>query len=122
MKLETLDALNDNELQAVIARSEELLKNRDDDRKAKALSEARALLASVGLSFKDVAGSKAAKHVKPSANRCGQVYQHPTNKTLVWNAKGQKPGWLRELEVHGGKAIELSLANDDAPAPTKKTG
>ena len=121
MKLETLDALNDSELQAVIARSEELLKQRDDERKAKALSEARALLASVGLSLKDVAGGRAAKHVKPPAYRGGHGYQHPSNKALVWNAKGQKPGWLRELEGQGGKAVELAAANDDVPLSVKKT-
>ena len=37
----------------------------------------------------------------------GRQYQHPTNKALMWNAKGQKPNWLRELEASGGKAVEI---------------
>ena len=134
MKLDTLDALNDGELQAVIARAEALLKQHDDERKAKALgdaramqaktlSEVRALLASVGLSLKDAAGGKGAKHTKSPAYRGGQIYHHPANKALTWNAKGQKPGWLRELEAQGVRPIEVQEpANDNAPLPVRKTG
>ncbi len=49
MKLDMLDALGDDDLRAVDARCLELLKQHDTERKEKALSEARALLASVGL-------------------------------------------------------------------------
>ena len=106
MKLDTLNELNDEELQAVIARSDELLKQRDRERKEKAMEEARAILAGVGLNLKDIA--------KPHKNgnkgpvyRAGRQYQHPANKNLTWNAKGQKPTWLWELEAQGGKAVEL---------------
>jgi hypothetical protein len=34
-------------------------------------------------------------------------YQHPAKKELTWNAKGQKPNWLRELEAQGGKPVEV---------------
>jgi DNA-binding protein H-NS len=115
MKIDTLDALNDSELQAVIARSHELLKSRDEERKAKALSDAKALLASVGLSLKDVA-SKAHKASAPKGPtyHSGRMYRHPSNNALTWNAKGQKPNWLRELEAGGGKAVEMA-ANDNNP-------
>lgn len=106
MKIDTLDALKDEELQAVIARSDELLKQRDRERKDKAMEDARAILASAGLSLKDIA--------KPQKNgskgpvyHAGRQYQHPANKTLIWNARGQKPTWLRELEAQNGKAVEL---------------
>jgi hypothetical protein len=110
IKLDTLDALNDEELRGVIAHSHGLLKKRDEERKAKALSDARAILASVGLSLKDINGAGKKKPVKGSLYKGGQLYQHPTDKTLVWNAKGQKPNWLRELEGQGGKALELAAA------------
>jgi hypothetical protein len=124
MKLDSLEGLNDNDLQAVIARSEELLRLRDEDRKAKALSEARALLAAAGLSLKDVAArGKAARHGKAAPYHAGTLYQHPTNKALVWNAKGQKPGWLRELEGEGVKPVEVAEAavSESAPVASKKT-
>jgi len=63
MTLEFLDKLTDDELLRVRARAEELLRQHDAERKAKALEEAkairkeaeakeRAVLASVGLPFK----------------------------------------------------------------------
>ena len=141
--LETLAALNDDELRAVGTRVNELLKAHDDERKAKALAdakalqakalaEARALLASAGLSFKDIAGKRRIRSGKTPAYHAGRSYQHPSNKALTWNGKGQKPGWLRELEGEGGKPVELAplAANDDAPkasrgsaaAQVRKTG
>jgi len=112
MKLDSLESLKDEELQAVIGRSNELLQERDRQRKDKALGEARALLEPVGLSLKDVASTKPQKNggSKSAAYHAGRQYQHPVNKALTWNAKGQKPNWLRELEAGGGKAVELGNA------------
>lgn len=118
MKPDMLDALNDDELRGVIARAQELLKTHDRERKDHALEQARVLLSSVGLSFKAVAG-KGAKH--SSSYRGGHHYQHPTRPDLVWNAKGQKPNWLRELEREGGKAIKRpESANDNEAVPVRK--
>ena len=107
MKHDTLDGLNDTELQAVVARSQELLKGRDDARKAKAMNDARTLLASVGLSLKDLNGRGSVRSAKGAPYKGGHRYQHPGDKSLVWNARGQKPHWLRELEAQGSKAVEL---------------
>jgi DNA-binding protein H-NS len=106
MTLDLLAKLEDAELERVIEQSQAILKQRDEDRKAKALEQARATLAAVGLSLKDLNGKGHAK-AKGAAYHGGHSYQHPTNKALVWKAKGQKPGWLRELEASGGKAVEL---------------
>ena len=118
MNPDMLDALNDDELRRVIARAQELLKTHDREHKGQALEQARALLSSVGLSLKAVSG-KGAK--RSPAYRGGHHYQHPSKPDLVWNAKGQKPNWLRELEREGGKAIERrELANDNAAVPVRK--
>jgi len=127
--LGTLDGLNDDELRAVAARVHELLKAHEEERKAKALADARALkakaltdaravLASVGLSLKDMSGKKA-RSGKPPVYHVGRNYRHPVNQALTWNGKGQKPGWLRELEGEGGKAVEIvpEAAFDNAPKP-----
>jgi hypothetical protein len=108
MKLDTLDALKDEELQAVIARSNELLNERDRQRKEKALETARATLAAVGLTLKDLNGKGKNKVGKGPVYHGGHMYQHPTNKALVWNAKGKKPGWLVALEAEGKMAVEVS--------------
>jgi hypothetical protein len=115
MKLDTLDTLNDSELQAVIARSEELLKSRDDERKAKALNDARTLLASVGLSLKDLGAKCKSARPKPPTYQGGHHYRHPSKPELIWNAKGQKPGWLRDLETRGVEAVEIAV-NDKLAA------
>ena len=125
MKTETLETLSDEELQGVLARCNELLKERDRRRKDEALEQARAILAVAGLNLKDVAAGKPHKNGgKGPTYHGGRQYQHPTNKSLVWNAKGQKPTWLREVEMHGGRAIEMPLeaANDNIPPSVRKTG
>jgi DNA-binding protein H-NS len=107
MKPDMLDGFEDVELRAVIARAGDLLAQHDRERKEKAMNEARATLAAVGLSLKDLNGKGSAKSAKGAHYRGGHRYQHPDNKSLVWNARGQKPHWLRELETQGGKALEL---------------
>jgi len=106
MKPDMLDGFEDAELREVIARAETLLKQHDTERKEKAMGEARATLAAVGLTLKDLNG-KGRKALKGPAYHSGHHYQHPTNKALVWNGKGKKPHWLGELEAEGVKPIEL---------------
>jgi DNA-binding protein H-NS len=110
MKMDTLDALKDEELQSVIARSNELLNERDRQRKDKAIETARATLAAVGLSLKDLNGKSKNKAAKGPVYHGGHTYQHPGNKALVWNAKGKKPGWLVALEGEGKMAVEVAGA------------
>jgi DNA-binding protein H-NS len=119
LKADMLDAFADVDLRAVIARAEELLKQHDNERKDKAMAEARATLAAVGLSLKDLSG-RGHKSAKGHVYRGGQVYRHPTNKALTWAGKGKKPGWLVTLEAEGGKAVEA--ANDNIPPALKKAG
>lgn len=108
-----LDSFNDEELREVKVLADKLLKQRDDDRKDKALENARATLAAVGLSLKDLVKAKT-KAVKGPLYKGGHTYQHPTNRALIWQAKGKKPKWLVELEAAGDKAVELA-ANDNIP-------
>src|ERR1700750_373127 len=120
IKADMLDAFNDDELKEVKTLADRLLAKRDDERKAKAMDEARATLAAVGLTLKDLAKAKA-KPVKGPQYKGGHSYQHPTDKALVWAAKGKKPTWRTELEVKGGAAIEVP-ANDNAQNTLRKTG
>jgi predicted metal-binding transcription factor (methanogenesis marker protein 9) len=106
IKADMLDAFNDEELGEVKVLADKLLKHRDEQRKAKALEEARATLAAAGLSLRDLSKARI-KPAKGPSYKGGHAYQHPTNKSLVWRAKGQKPVWLRELEAGGGAAVEV---------------
>jgi DNA-binding protein H-NS len=127
-----LSELQDGELRSTIKQAEGILKQRDDARKAKAildaravqaraLNDARAVLESAGLSLKDLSGNGKRKATRSPVYRSGHAYLHPADKTLVWNARGKKPGWLVELEREGGKATERpEPANDNAAAPVRK--
>ena len=107
MNLDSLEKLGDDDLRAVIARADALLKQHDTERKEKALAEARTLLASVGLSLKDVARKASAAKSKGPVYHGGRQYQHPANKALIWAGKGKKPGWLTALEGEGKVALEV---------------
>ena len=113
IKVDMLDAFNDDDIREVRALCDKVLKHRDDDRKAKAMEQARATLAAVGLTLKDLAGARA-KAAKGPSYKGGHSYQHPTRKELVWQAKGQKPNWLRELESAGSTAVELAASDNAA--------
>jgi DNA-binding protein H-NS len=116
MTPETLNKLNDDELRAVITSSQALLKDRDQERKENATAQAKALLESVGLSFKEVAGKPSRR---PVSYKAGSPYRHPSKPELTWNGKGQKPNWLRELEKQGLKAVEIT---EPATAAARKAG
>jgi len=60
----------------------------------------------VGLSLKSITGKPARRPILYRGYRGGNLYRHPSKPELVWNAKGQKPNWLRDLEKEGGKALE----------------
>jgi DNA-binding protein H-NS len=55
---------------------------------------------------------------KAPAYHGGHTYQHPSDKTKVWNARGQKPGWVRALEAEGKRAVEVAA---EAPRGTSST-
>jgi DNA-binding protein H-NS len=109
----SLEKYTDDELRAVIGRSNELLAERDRQRKDKALALARETLEAVGLSLKDLngKGKKAAK--AGPVYRKGITYQHPANNTLVYGGHGKKPAWLNALEAEGGKAVEIVPPSDN---------
>jgi hypothetical protein len=55
-KMDLLDALSDKELNEIEEYSQALKKRRDEERKVKAMDEARAILAAAGIDLKDVTG------------------------------------------------------------------
>jgi hypothetical protein len=108
-KLETLDVLKDDELQAISQYCTTLLKAREEQRKKDAIEKARSALAGVGLTFKDVF-SRVRGSAGKTTYKAGTLYYHPDDKALTWNAKGQKPNWVRTLEAAGKRAMEAPSA------------
>lgn len=114
-----LNELQDGELRGTRGLIDEILQKRDDDRKekalidaramqAKALKESRLVLESAGLTLRDLGGKGKRKRARGPVYHSGHTYQHPTNKTLLWNGKGKKPNWLVEVEADGKKPLEIA--------------
>ena len=57
ISISMLDVLQDAEIRTTIEQAEGILKQRDADRKAKAIENARATLAAAGLTLKDLGGN-----------------------------------------------------------------
>jgi DNA-binding protein H-NS len=103
-----LNELQDGELRTTIGQAEGILKQRDADRKTQAIENARATLAAAGLTLKDLNGKGRSRNGKGPVYHSGHTYQHPTNKTFLWNGKGKKPNWLVEIEADGKKPLEIT--------------
>ena len=106
IKEDMLDAYSDEDVQEVRVLCDKVLKSRDDNRKSKAMEQARATLAAAGLTLNDLTRTKVRVPQRPKHN-AGSSYQHPTNNALIGNGKGQRPKWLRELENNHVSPLEI---------------
>jgi hypothetical protein len=68
IKLDLLDALSDSELDQIETYSQALKKRRDEERKGKAMDEARAILAAAGLPT-DALGKPRKKPGRPTKKK-----------------------------------------------------
>ncbi len=116
----TLNELQDDGLRSTKVLIDEILRERDEDRKSKAIIQAKATLAAVGLSFDDLKGRGRGKSAKGPVYQSGQAYQHPADKALVWNGKGKKPGWLLNLEGEGKTPLAVQKPTVTSPNPAAR--
>jgi DNA-binding protein H-NS len=108
MNTAVLDKMTDEELSLTIERAQQTLMERDRERKAEAMKQARTVLEKVGLSLKDLAAAGKKATAGKHARADGKVFRHPGNPNLEWGGRGNKPQWLRDLEATGGKPIEVA--------------
>lgn len=110
MTNDQLKALDDNQLRAVIDQAGTLLKEREADRKQKAIEEAKAKLAAVGLTFRDVVKTKTDKGKARAPLPPGQSYVNPSDSSQTYTTgRGRPPKWFAELQAKG-----------NLPQPSKK--
>lgn len=94
-----LEKLKDEELHDVIARAQALLEERKKAARQKAIEDAQAALAAVGLTFRDVNTTRSAKK---SPLPQGQKYVNPDDPSQVWvSGRGRRPKWLAALDAQG---------------------
>lgn len=105
MTADDLEKLDDQALEGFIEQAQALLKTRKAQRKQDAIEAARARLAEVGLSFRDVASApakSARKRERGPSLQAGQRYVNPADPKQVWmSGRGRRPAWVKALEKKG---------------------
>jgi hypothetical protein len=115
MTQEALKTLTDDDLRAVIAHANNLLKERDRERKESALEQAKAILAQAGLSLKGLAKTKP-KRVHENL-RAGMRFFNIENPDQIYEVgKGRPPGWFEKGRAKGMLPLPEG-ANDNTPTP-----
>jgi DNA-binding protein H-NS len=106
--LTALDSLDEGGLQEVVQRATALLRAREQARHREAIEQARAILASAGLSVHDLVGAEARPAAAPKAKKAGANgqagarYANPADPSQVYLAgRGRAPRWYRELKERG---------------------
>lgn len=124
--LDLLTDLDDAALEAVIARAQELRRDRERSRRREALDQARAILAGAGLSVEDLmdgdarsggrantrpgsrpaaraaGGTRPSRASSASSVKAGTRYANPANPSQVYSpGRGRAPKWYAELKARG---------------------
>ena len=110
-ELVTLETLDDAQLQDVMRRAGELLRERERAKQREAIEQARSILAGAGLSVQDMLGStgkgrgprkgaNGSAAAAPGAKRAR--YANPANPAQVYEkGRGREPNWFKELRERG---------------------
>lgn len=95
-----------DDLTRFIDDAKQVLDVRLRERKARAMTQARAILEEAGVSPRELARTKADK--KPGfVVRQGTTYVNPDNPSESWTAgKGRRPKWLSALAMNGVSALD----------------
>lgn len=99
-----LEDMTDQQLHELIAAAGGLLEKRRHEEREKAIAEARARLAAVGLTFRDVSRSaNGGAKKRPSSLRNGDRYVNPADSGEAYVVgRGRRPKWFIDLEKSGG--------------------
>jgi DNA-binding protein H-NS len=95
-----LDGLSDEELQEISDRAGTLLLERKKEKQQAVLDSAREMLATAGLTLRDLAraGKRSAPKGKPAA-RPGETLTNPKDASQTWTpGRGRPPKWVTELQ------------------------
>jgi hypothetical protein len=108
------------ELEQIRELTQAELEQRKRRRREEAMAEIRRIAETENIPVRFDAKSRPKKSAKAPLYKSGRSYRHPTDETLVWKANGQKPGWLRELEKEGGRAVEIPVSEKAAMSARKE--
>lgn len=96
-----LTDLTDDDLRSLITAAGDLLVERRESAKQQAIEDARARLAEVGLTFRDLGGGTPGKR-RSSKLHNGDKYTNPLDPAQVHIVgRGRPPKWFSDLESKG---------------------
>lgn len=102
-----LSAISDEELEALLPKIEKELDKRRESRKKEAIDKMREAAAAVGMTPEELLGIGGGGRRRRGGKRAMTMWRHPENPDLVYRG-GKKPGWLKELETEGKKAVKMA--------------
>jgi hypothetical protein len=96
-----LNDLTDDDLRTLVTTATDLLQQRHEAAKQRAIEEARARLAEVGLTFRDLTGGPPPRK-RAAKLRNGDRYTNPLDPSQVHVVdRGRPPKWFTDMETRG---------------------
>lgn len=116
MDFEFLKDMTRPELNALLARIDEILEARAKDAILKGrqsiADHAAAVAADIGVDVKELMGSKTARNANPVAAK----YSNPVDPTETWSGRGRRPKWVLDHVEAGGDLGDLAIASETLPS------
>lgn len=107
-----LQALSDDELEALIQEAREIVRNRKETQRREAIDEIQRLAVEHGLNVdikqRGTRGRRARKSNGPRAPK----YRNPDDPQQTWSGIGPKPKWLKDSLAQGRTLEELEIPED----------
>ena len=98
--------LSENELQVVIEKAENALKNKQANKRKEIISKIKELAASIDM---QVELQEIGKKPTRATSKVAIKYRHPTDHGKTWTGRGMTPKWLRALLDKGHQLSEFKI-------------
>jgi DNA-binding protein H-NS len=105
-KMSEYSDLSENELQAVITKAEQALKEKQSENRKKVIAQIKELAASIDLTIKIIEAEN--KSVK-KGKKVPAKYCNPDNVSQTWTGRGVSPKWMQALINAGHDKSEFLI-------------
>ena len=104
-----LDAMNHDELIALLKDVDRSIAQYEDRRRKDAMAALEAKAAEMGFALSDLTGS-GAKATKAKAAQPSK-YAHPENPSMTWSGRGRQPKWILDAVADGRSKDDFLIGN-----------
>lgn len=98
--------LSENELQAVIEKAEQALKEKQSKKRKQVISQIKVLAASIDVS---VIINEDSENSRRKGKKVAAKYQNPENELQTWTGRGIAPKWMQTLLDSGHDKSEFLI-------------